>query len=234
GGQTFSHVSGPAAVDVLVVSAGDVGATRYFDTEMLALNLTLPGGVMVRESPSKASLGRTSVRQSPDAQYYISSFFDVFTEISLDNGANWSPSVSAPAEMVVRKQVTPFSISCPPDMTVAATGPGGAVVTYPPPTVSGGCNTPPSAPACNPPSGSTFPVGTTVVTCKASDFCGQSVTCSFNVTVKPPPPPEIFFPGSPLLPPSGSVYVNPFLYQQVYANGIVIRNVRHRRFTQNL
>src|SRR5205814_4572622 len=174
-GGPFTPFSAPATVGVRVDSTMDADTTRFFNTEMLQLDIsggTLPGGVMVRESPSKASLGRTSVRTLPDGQYYISSFFDVFTEISLDNGVNWSPSVSAPAEMVVRKQVTPLSISCPPDMTVAATGPGGAVVTYPPPTVSGGCNTPPSAPACNPPSGSTFPVGTTVVTCKASDFCG--------------------------------------------------------------
>jgi hypothetical protein len=67
---------------------------------MLSLNLSggsLPGGIMVRESPSKASLGRTSIRQSAGTgTYHISSFFDIFTEVSLDGGQNWSPSGDAP------------------------------------------------------------------------------------------------------------------------------------------
>ncbi|MCB0693121.1 MAG: HYR domain-containing protein [Lewinellaceae bacterium] len=35
-----------------------------------------------------------------------------------------------------------------------------------------------------PPPGSVFPVGTTIVTYKATDGCGQMATCSFQVTVK--------------------------------------------------
>ena len=50
---------------------------------------------MVRESPSKASLGRTSVRTTSSG-YDVSSFFDIFTEVSLDGGATWSPQITAP------------------------------------------------------------------------------------------------------------------------------------------
>ncbi len=88
----YSHNSGDASND-------------YYDTEMLQLDIsggTLPGGVMVRESPSKASLGRTSVRATGGAGgaggagggnggFAISSFFDVFTELSVDGGATWTP-----------------------------------------------------------------------------------------------------------------------------------------------
>lgn len=38
-------------------------------------------------------------------------------------------------------------------------------------------------PNCTPPSGSSFPVGTTTVTCTATDACGNSTTNSFTVTV---------------------------------------------------
>src|SRR5207253_1713632 len=92
GGASFQPFSAPANVGVSVNSRSDLdrGNTRFFDTEMLSLSLsggTLPGGVMVRESPTLASLGKTSVRQVPsDGTYRIDSFFDVFTEISLDNG----------------------------------------------------------------------------------------------------------------------------------------------------
>lgn len=36
---------------------------------------------------------------------------------------------------------------------------------------------------CNPPSGSTFPVGTTAVTCTATDVSGNNATCEFAVNV---------------------------------------------------
>lgn len=79
----------------------------------------------------------------------------------------------------------PPSISCPADITMAATGPGGAVVVYPDPTVSGGV--PPLTTNCVPASGATFPIGTTVVTCTVSDSSvpPQSTNCTFNVTVQP-------------------------------------------------
>ncbi|TAL03533.1 MAG: HYR domain-containing protein [Verrucomicrobia bacterium] len=37
---------------------------------------------------------------------------------------------------------------------------------------------------CDPPSGSTFPVGTNVVTCCATDAAGNSNCCSFNIVVE--------------------------------------------------
>jgi hypothetical protein len=36
---------------------------------------------------------------------------------------------------------------------------------------------------CDPPSGSLFPLGTTTVTCTATDRCGNTASCSFTVTV---------------------------------------------------
>jgi hypothetical protein len=39
---------------------------------------------------------------------------------------------------------------------------------------------------CTPPSGTFFPVGTTVVTCTATNNCGGMATCSFTITVRPP------------------------------------------------
>jgi hypothetical protein len=39
---------------------------------------------------------------------------------------------------------------------------------------------------CTPPSGTTFPVGVTPVTCRAVDLCRNTNTCSFNVTVRDP------------------------------------------------
>ena len=61
-----------------------------------------------------------------------------------------------------------------------ARSPRAGVVTYATPTASDNCS---ATVACVPPSGSMFPVGTTTVTCTATDTAGNTATCSFPVTV---------------------------------------------------
>jgi hypothetical protein len=80
-------------------------------------------------------------------------------------------------------------ITCPMDVTVS-NDPGqcGAVVNYMAPTTVGTCGTV----TCTPPSGSFFPVGTTMVTCNTQ--AGPS--CSFNVTVNDTEPPMITCPAN--------------------------------------
>ena len=73
----------------------------------------------------------------------------------------------------------PPTITCPPNQSVSATIP--TVVNYPPPTATDNC--PGVATDCNPPSGSTFPVGTTPVTCTATDGSKNTASCTFTVTV---------------------------------------------------
>ena len=74
----------------------------------------------------------------------------------------------------------------PANITTPATGPNGAVVTYQSPTVVDEESPLPPV-SCNPASGSTFPIGTTTVTCTAtdSDDTPGSVSASFTVTVSP-------------------------------------------------
>jgi hypothetical protein len=62
---------------------------RTFDTEMLQLDMNLGGGIHLRESPTRASQGLTSIRQLPGGGYAVDSFFDVFTELSVDGGQTW-------------------------------------------------------------------------------------------------------------------------------------------------
>ena len=82
-------MQGQVQVDVLGrFSSVELGT---FDTEMVALNL-VGGGAMVRESPTRASTGRTTITDIGGGEYRIDSFFDIFTELSLDGGQNWIPS----------------------------------------------------------------------------------------------------------------------------------------------
>jgi len=55
------------------------------------------------------------------------------------------------------------------------------IVNYPPPVVTDNC--PGVGVVCTPPSGSCFPLGTTTVTCTATDTSGNTATCTFKVNV---------------------------------------------------
>lgn len=68
------------------------------------------------------------------------------------------------------------------DVVVDATEPSGAVVTYAASAVDDIDG--PVPVACTPPSGSTFPVDDTTVTCVASDAAGNEGSASFDVHVR--------------------------------------------------
>ncbi|MEQ1752031.1 MAG: HYR domain-containing protein, partial [Prosthecobacter sp.] len=73
---------------------------------------------------------------------------------------------------------------------VEATGPAGAVVTYTNPTANDAVDG--SRPVtCVPPSGSTFPIGTSTVVCSATDLSSNSAQTSFTITVVDTTPPVI-------------------------------------------
>ncbi len=97
-----ASVTHPLSIQVRMVEqitlASTQGAVRTFDTELSAFELggsTAPAGVLVRESPSVASTGRTTVTALTNGQYRIESFYDVWLEISLDDGATWNPAAEA-------------------------------------------------------------------------------------------------------------------------------------------
>ena len=90
--------------------------------------------------------------------------------------------------VVVVEDTTPPELTCPEDITVEqATGDGTAVEFNC--TASDICDAAPAV-VCDPPSGSVFPLGTTKVTCTATDEAGNKSTCSFNVIVVDTTAPE--------------------------------------------
>lgn len=70
----------------------------------------------------------------------------------------------------------------PADMTVFTPGTS-AVVAWPAPTATDDTDPSPSV-ACDPASGTAFPLGTTTVTCTAADASGNTAEGSFDVTVR--------------------------------------------------
>jgi hypothetical protein len=88
---------------------------------------------------------------------------------------------TAPTQVVDAPQ-----IACPvaPDPAESLDGSGQAV-SFASPTVTAGQA--PLTTSCSPVSGSTFPVGTTTVTCSTSDARARSASCTFPVVVLAPP-----------------------------------------------
>ena len=74
--------------------------------------------------------------------------------------------------------------SVPADITVEATGSGGAVVNY---TATASDNVGVASSSCAPPSGLSFSIGTTTVICTATDAAGNIGTATFKVTITPMP-----------------------------------------------
>jgi hypothetical protein len=83
-----------------------------------------------------------------------------------------------------RSDSIPPVISCPPPILAPDRQFDGEEVVYFTVTATDEIDPAPLV-ACVPPSGSTFPLGTTIVTCTATDCSGKQSTCQFTVTVAP-------------------------------------------------
>ena len=105
----YSYLNGPstpfsagAPCQTSVTLVQTSGDTRTFQTEMLSMDISggnLPSNVRLRESPTLQSTGQTRIRTFPKGGYVIDSFFDIFVEVSLDNGETWTPSTNGPTHV---------------------------------------------------------------------------------------------------------------------------------------
>ena len=147
------------------------GATVSFTATATDL---VDGAVAVACSPAAGSifpLGKTSVSCS--------------AHDAANNAAGGTFTVTV-------QDTTAPVITVPAPITVTATGPDGAVVTY---TVSATDLVDGPVPvACTPASGSIFPLGKTTVSCSAQDSQNHSGTDTFTVTVEDTTPPVITVP----------------------------------------
>jgi hypothetical protein len=95
-GLNWLPFAAPATETINSFHSSDAGGLSYFNEEIYSLDIrgnTPYGPMMIRESPTMPSLGQATIE--PDSGgYQISSFFDVFTELSLDGGQTWAPATT--------------------------------------------------------------------------------------------------------------------------------------------
>jgi hypothetical protein len=107
-----------------------------------------------------------------------------FYSVALDNVGHEQPAPeNAQAEITVDTTL-PVLANMPPDQTIEATMPTGAIATFTLPTATDNLDPNPTV-SCSRDSGSTFALGITMVTCMATDDAGNSSSASFHVTVTP-------------------------------------------------
>ncbi|MDO6761880.1 HYR domain-containing protein, partial [Tamlana sp. 2_MG-2023] len=93
-------------------------------------------------------------------------------------------SINVEQTITVNDTIKP-EIVCPSDITQTVdSGSSTAVVTFTSPVGTDNCAVDTTTQIAGLPSGSAFPIGTTIVTFEVNDVSGNSATCSFNVIVE--------------------------------------------------
>jgi hypothetical protein len=120
-----------------------------------------------------------------------SRYVRLFINESRASGALKEPTIN---EVGVYFQDRPPVLDVPDDVVREATGPTGAVVTFS--ATADDEKDGPLPVTLTPPSGSTFPLGTTIVTATATDSAGNKSTATFEVTVQDTTPPTLSLPAN--------------------------------------
>ena len=107
----------------------------------------------------------------------------------VDGDGDGTSACDAGAYEASAPDTAPPVVTVPANQTATATSAAGATVTYPAATATDAVDGP-ITPTCTPASGSTFPVGTTTVTCAATDAAGNTGSAAFTVTVTAAPIPD--------------------------------------------
>jgi hypothetical protein len=168
--------SGPDDVVITVATTGENQppmAQCQNVTVPAALNSCVVASASIDNVSSDPDSDTLSLTQSPAGPYTLGN-----TEVTLtvSDGALSSQCI---ATVTVTDGQAP-AITCPTDQTVTATSSDGAVVNFAPTATE---NCPTLMTSCSATSGAIFPIGTTAVTCMATDGGGLQNSCSFNVNV---------------------------------------------------
>jgi hypothetical protein len=96
-GNSWNPYNATAVTTIHVDPVQPSGPVNIYNTEMTVLNTffgNLPSGYRFRESPTQQSTGTTTIQPLGGGLYQIDSFFDVFVELSVDDGQTWLPGTS--------------------------------------------------------------------------------------------------------------------------------------------
>ncbi len=101
--------------------------------------------------------------------------------VGLASAGSSTPTAPTPPPPPPPPVANPPTLACVEGISRSTVNAGGVAVSYDTPPVTDGQGS--VSVVCSPSSGETFPIGTTEVTCTATDTLNRAGSCSFNVTV---------------------------------------------------
>ena len=196
-GSTFGL--GTTTVNCSATDSGglsDSGSFTVTVRDTTAPSLTVPSGPVVVEAtgPNGAQANfasQVSAQDDVDANPQVNctpasgTIFELGTtqvSCTAKDAAN-NTSAAKTFDVTVRDTTAPVLSNVPNNITATATSSSGAVVNYANPTASDAVDADPQV-NCTPPSGSTFPLGETTVSCTAKDAANNTSSAqTFKVNV---------------------------------------------------
>ncbi len=157
------------------------GSNGWNKTSPVALVITVtPGTAAVTAKPTCTDNGKP-LTVSGTASPYGASVASQGTH-AMSCKVTDTAKLSANGTDTVRIDTVAPTVTVPADITVDSTSPGGATVSYCASFKDATSGIATSS--CTPRSGSTFAIGTTTVTCTATDKAGNTTSKTFTVTVR--------------------------------------------------
>ncbi|MEA2217713.1 MAG: hypothetical protein QOJ35_339 [Solirubrobacteraceae bacterium] len=213
--ELVSRATGSPGVPGEKANAASVGPAlsadgRYVAFESLAYNLNpgdalgTPRGVYVRDrsqdttalvSRAGGEFGAKGNDASMDAAISATGRFVAYDSLATNLHSDDSDAIRDvyARDVLGPPDTTPPQIATPANITVEATGPSGAVVSYAAPATD---NVAVQTSGCVPASGNVFPIGTTTVACTATDTSANTTMATFTVRVADTTPPTIAVPAN--------------------------------------
>jgi hypothetical protein len=198
---TYGRSLAPAGASDSTSISGTTGATFIVDVDPnadttppvlagvpadLAISTSDPGGAVVTYASPTATddtdLAPVVGCTPPSASIFAVGATVVTCTATDASGNTATDDFTVTVTYVEPPDTTPPQLSVPADVAAWTDDPGGLVVAYEAATAIDDRDPAPSV-GCSPVSGSLFPLGTTTVTCTATDAAGNSASATFGVTV---------------------------------------------------
>ncbi len=176
-----------SATEIFAITVADTTAPDITPVEDITVEASQSGGAGVTfTAPTANDLGTdldvTCTAFDPPVTVQSGDFFPIGTTTVTCTASDASGNTASESfDVTVADTVAP-QLDLPEDITTILDDVAGALIDY---TVTATDVADPSPTvACNPPSGTVFPVGTTTVECTATDASGNSANGSFDATVQ--------------------------------------------------
>ena len=197
---TATDVSGNVGTDEATVEVVDTTPPELDLPEPFTVPATSSTGAVVTYTTRAYDLVDGPI--APDCRPFSGSTFPVgTTDVVCTVRDAHNNLATGTFTVTVADQTSPV-LTVPGDVTAPTTGPSGTAIEFQA-TATDAISQPVTV-SCSPPSGSTFAIGTTTVTCTATDGAGNRSTGSFTVTVGDTTGPTLALPASLTVAATGS------------------------------